>query len=930
VLHISQSALSHHPSAAVIYGRDAEWKVIQQLLRRAQRGKHKVVLVDGEPGIGKSALLKTATDEAAAQGFSLVAGAADQLDQEIPFLALRKALREPFSGSKHLDDTSWWISHVYAHLEQRAAVTPVLVCLDDLHWASPATLAVLRVLSQDMRSQPIAWLLSRASSASGPADHTFRLLEKDGATRVSLAPLDPDAVAAMVTDAFGAPADHSLHDLARGAAGNPSLVAELIAGLREDRAVDVADGSAVLLSTGLPRRIHQVARQRLDGLSKQARNLLVTTAVLDPTFRLEDAAEMLGETPAALLPAVTETMDAAIMAASDHTLTFRHQLLRRAIGDMLPQPVRTALHRQYGEILLSRGGPAARAATHLLRAAHPGDHAALAGLDQAAEQTLPSAPQTAADLAARALELTSPADPSEIARAVAAAAALTAAGRLDQAAQIAADTLAKPLPAMAEDWLKCVLSSALRDRGEVRNAADLAEQVLAGPEPPPDLRDEALTALFQARTGLRDRLASQPARRVVTATSRYGRHVTAAALVTLATTAWDEGRIGDALDLLRDSVRHDPAVSPDARRFQPLLALAAALIDLRQLGEAVTVLNAASQPTLDGIPAQAGLRILRGRAHLAAGQLAEATAEGQAAASLASSLGAHAYAATAHGMLSMIELCRGDIAAAAQHITSRGPARPLFSDIYARPEAAAAHVRVAEAAGGPAAALDQIRQLCTDLISRPGLLVGDPALTAWLVRTALATDDVELAARMNYIAQSVADAHPQIPVLTAAAVHSRGLVDKNPALLAEAVALYPDPWARSSAAEDLGVLYRRQNDRDQAIRHLKEALGGYFQVGAGRDQARVRRRLRHLGIRRRHWTTARAKPVTGWDSLTGTEQAVARSVAEGLNNSQVARRMYISPHTVASHLRQAFRKLSISSRVELTRIVLEHAPHESS
>jgi DNA-binding CsgD family transcriptional regulator len=66
--------------------------------------------------------------------------------------------------------------------------------------------------------------------------------------------------------------------------------------------------------------------------------------------------------------------------------------------------------------------------------------------------------------------------------------------------------------------------------------------------------------------------------------------------------------------------------------------------------------------------------------------------------------------------------------------------------------------------------------------------------------------------------------------------------------------------------------------------------------------------------------------VAGWDSLTGTELAVARFVAEGLNNGQVAARMYISTHTVAHHLRHAFRKLSIGSRVELTRIVIEQEP----
>ncbi|MEV0306000.1 response regulator transcription factor [Nonomuraea fuscirosea] len=118
-------------------------------------------------------------------------------------------------------------------------------------------------------------------------------------------------------------------------------------------------------------------------------------------------------------------------------------------------------------------------------------------------------------------------------------------------------------------------------------------------------------------------------------------------------------------------------------------------------------------------------------------------------------------------------------------------------------------------------------------------------------------------------------------------------------------------------------MYGDQGDRNQAIHRLKEALAGYRQAGADRDQARVRRRLRRLGIRDRHWTAVPGKPVSGWNSLTHTEQAIAELVAQGLNNKQVAGRMYLSPHTVAHHLRQAFRKLSIASRVELTRIVIE-------
>ena len=380
------------------------------------------------------------------------------------------------------------------------------MCLDDLHWASRATLAALRALPRDLKRHPVAWLLARSSAPRRDTDHLFGQLEKDGAARVTVAPLGEDGVAALLTGAFGAPPDQALLALAGGAAGNPALLGELIGGLRDDHAVQVTGGRAVLVSARLPQRIHRLAQRRLEGLSKRARHLLVTAAVLGPAFRLEDAAEMLGETPATLLPAVEEAMDAAVMSAADHAFTFRHPLLRRAVGEMIPRPARKALHRQYGEILLYRGGSAARAASHLLQAAHPGDPASLAGLDKAA-QTLGSAPQTAAGLAVRALELTPPADPAALSRAVAATEALTAAGRLDQAERIAADMLAKPLPPVAEARLRSALSSVLCACGRARDAADQARMVLARPQLPDDLRDQALTAHLQALAGLRGELA---------------------------------------------------------------------------------------------------------------------------------------------------------------------------------------------------------------------------------------------------------------------------------------------------------------------------------------------------------------------------------------------------------------------------------------
>ena len=617
-------------------------------------------------------------------------------------------------------------------------------------------------------------------------------------------------------------------------------------------------------------------------------------------------------------------MDAGIVTAAGNAFSFRHELLRRAVAEIIPRPARKALHRQYGQFLLSRDETAALAAGHLLQAAHPEDPASLADLDTAAAQTLRSAPQTAADLALRALELTPPGDPGALSRAVAATEALTAAGRLDQAARLAQDTLAKPLPLVAETRLRCALSSVLCARGQASDAAAEARMALARPQLPHDLREEALTAHLLALAGSRDELAGPLADTILADPSQHDSHTTMAALAARAVIAWDNGQISGALGLLRDAARHGTTISPDARHPQPLLALAAALVGLCQLDEADSILRAAEHPALHGIPAHAGLCILRARIHLANGRLADADAAGLAALADAEALGADGYASTARCVLAVIALRRGDIAAGAEHIAGLPAPMPHFPGLYARTETTLAQAQTIEARHGPAAAISHIRQAGTSLPAWQGLLPGDPALAAWLVRTALAAGDQPLANQVTRTAETLADASPGFSALAAAAAHSQGLASCDTGLLAEAAARHPDLWAKASAAEDLAVLLT-STAKDQAIRHLKTALDGYHQTGAERDHARIRRRLRGLGVRRRHWTTPATRPIAGWDSLTGTEQAVSRLVAEGLNNNQVAARMYISTHTVAHHLRQAFRKLQIASRVELARIVIEEA-----
>jgi DNA-binding CsgD family transcriptional regulator len=131
----------------------------------------------------------------------------------------------------------------------------------------------------------------------------------------------------------------------------------------------------------------------------------------------------------------------------------------------------------------------------------------------------------------------------------------------------------------------------------------------------------------------------------------------------------------------------------------------------------------------------------------------------------------------------------------------------------------------------------------------------------------------------------------------------------------------PRPLELAAALEDLGAELT-PTDREAAVDALGRALALYTELGAVWDARRVRGRLRELGVRRRLVT---AEPETsGWSALTTSELAVARLVAEGRTNREVAERLFVSPHTVNSHLRHVFSKLRINSRVELARLAREY------
>ncbi|XVQ08136.1 LuxR C-terminal-related transcriptional regulator [Spirillospora sp. CA-255316] len=886
-------------------GRETEGKPVLELLDAAAAGGAGTLLVEGDPGTGKSMLRAEALGAARDLGLQTAGGRCVALGQGRPLQPLLNAFGPSAAAGPAFPDPVEGLGRAIA---ERARGGPLLIGLDDLQWADSATLAAICALRESLAAAPVSWLLLRRP-VPGPSALLFDLLEDEGAVRTVLGPLDGEAQRAMMFDAFGAPPGRRLRALAGTAEGNPFLLAELLAGLREDGTVRLVDGLARPEPAGLPRRALDAARRRFAHLSGPTRRLVGVAVVLGRTFRCADACAVLGESPASLLPSVQEAMAAGVLAASGGELAFRNELVWRAATGSVPVAVRRALHQQAADVLLDRGHRWPDVAGHLALGAQRGDDRALARLDEAVVRIGAASPGAAAALALHALELTGPGDPARPARTLAAAGRLAADGRPEQASELARSALAAPMPMPVPTAarLRCMLSRIRRVAGDPGEAVAAAETTLAEPALDDPLKDEALRCLLPVQ----DTVPVEP---ILASPGEHTGEVVAAALLRRAHEAWDAGRVREALHTAMEAVQAAGPGSVDGCAVPVRLIVAMMLNDIGRGDKARAVL-ADTQLPWSPFPA-----LLRAGSHLASGRLRQARAEAETAVAGSRRLGNLLLASTATPLLAEATLRCGDVAAAAAHARdARSPGLPPSHGMLDLVRA-----RLMEAESGPADAVAAYRPLWDDLPARQGVLIGDGAAAAWLVRTALAAGLPEAASAVARTAERLAHGDPETVHLSVAAAHARGLRDRDPSPLLWAAGRYPDPWAGATAAEDAGVLAgtRRGAGRNAAIEHLERALNGYEALGAARDEARVRGRLRKFGVRHRHWSTT-DRPVSGWESLTGTELQVARLVAEGLTNRQAAERLFLSTHTVAFHLRQIFRKMDVSSRVELTRLTLE-------
>ena len=673
-----------------------------------------------------------------------------------------------------------------------------------------------------------------------------------------------------------------------------------------------------------PETADEMTAARLAAASEPARRVAEVASFLGRHFALEHVATMLEVAPSTLLGPLEELLTLGVFV-DDGDLGFPDETTRAAVAGRVPRSAQPAIRRQAVDVLVDAGASPAAAAVELAATAVVGDDAAISTLTAAAGAVAATDPGVAADLAGRACELMTDGDARRTPLVIATVDLLHAAGRAERAEAVAHTALRGWLDPGDEAALQMSIARMSDARPAARLLASRSALALSGIDPATRAGHQAQLINILIDNGELD--AARDA--LVLKQDPITEHGDELAELDLRVANARLAYVDGALDLAQHHIgaRARGHLEPVAPGADADVWRAEVLVARDQLDAARDAADAAVADTRarGQVARRRVWRGFQGRALLQSGRLTDAAAalDGVLLADGAPRV------ITASDAAAMVALGRTAIHAGDLR-TAKGAAAlahdALDSEtVDVRISAAWLLATTAFAAGDALGARGHLLQLIDagePVLPRLPFDVTDPVL---LMRIAGATGDDRLARNAVALTDRRRELNPDVGSIGAVEAQVRGLLTADRDVLADAADRFADgprPLASASAHEDHAVAILRDGDTGVGVEVLGAALELYAGCGAAWDAARVRRRLRRLGIRRRLVTPAR--PTSGWEGLTDAELAVVRLVAAGLKNREVAEQLFISPHTVSMHLRHSFTKLDINSRVELTHFVFNH------
>ena len=908
-----------------LHGREVECAAVLSLLDDARAGRSDALVVRGQAGVGKSALLEYAAVHA--EGMRVLRGSGVDSEAELAFAALHQIMRpgldymnelpapqaEALAGAFGIAPAAeadrFLISvAVLSVLSELAEESPVLCLLDDAHWLDQPSADALVFAARRLEAEGVAMLFAAR-------ERDARSFHAPGIRDLHLGALDDEAARGLLEQRLGAALAPEVRDkLVVTARGVPLVLLELPSLLTEDQLIGEEPlPDPIPLSTGL----RQAFLERVRRLPEATQTFLLLSAAdtADDMATVVQAASVLGIDASA----VDAAEAASLVRVEGPRIVFHHPLVRSAVYDASRSTERQRVHRALADVLPEDGEPDRRA-WHLAAAVLGHDSEIAGELERVAERArLRSGYATASRALERSAELTAD-DESRALRLARAADDAWLAGSPDRALALLDVAAAGETSARLRadiDHLRGTIE--LRCGVPARALTILASGAEAVASADPSKAIEMLVEAGQSASyaGDIDQIIEM-GRRAERRGERGDLDKTFTVDVLVGIGLMLSGDTDRAAPLLTEAISLAERFE-DPRRLVHAGASAGYLglerieyeLHIRAVEQARTTGAVSSLPYALGFLAQAeviGGRLAAATAHASEGlRLARETGQGNSVCHLLSLL---ALTTATQGVE---EECRAYAAEALGQSSARGLGfqRALTEWALARLDLGLG--RQDEAFGRLEALADAGPGAGHPFVN----VLAAPDLVETAVRTGRADEARVALVRLEQYSEA---ANPSWALALVA--RCRGLLS-DPATAErhfdEALRLHGEsdrPFDRARTELLYGELLRRTGRRMEGRRHLRAAFGAFERLRALPWAERARRELRATGA------TARRRDPSTLDQLTPQELQIARFVARGLTNKEVAAQLFISPRTVDHHLRNVFTKLGITSRMQLAHLPL--------